>query len=77
MKIRRKALQLAGAILLGMTSVAAAAQTTGPEPGAGYTTEDKDEFPWGLLGLLGLAGLLGMKRDDRQASRDETTSRAR
>ena len=77
MKIGRKTLEVSGAILLGMTSAAAAAQTTGPEPGAGYVTEETDDFPWGLLGLLGLAGLLGLKRDDRQASRDETTSRAR
>jgi hypothetical protein len=75
MKTRTKALQISGAILLGMTSVAAAAQT--PEPGGGYVNDDENEFPWGLLGLLGLAGLLGMKRDDRQASRIDTSSRAR
>ena len=77
MKMRTTALQISGAILLGMTSVAAVAQSTIPEPGGGYVTEDKDEFPWGLLGLLGLAGLLGMKREDRQSSRNDTGSRAR
>jgi hypothetical protein len=75
MKTRTTALQISGAILLGVTGVAATAQT--PEPGAGYVNEDEDEFPWGLLGLLGLAGLLGMKRDDRQASRNDIGSPAR
>ena len=74
METRTKALQISGAILLGMTSVAATAQT--PEPGGGYVNEE-DEFPWGLIGLLGLAGLLGMKRGDRQDSRSDTGSRAR
>jgi hypothetical protein len=77
MKMRTTAIQISGAILLGMTSVAATAQTTSPEPGAGYVNEDEREFPWGLLGLLGLAGLLGMKREDRQSNRNDTGSRAR
>ena len=79
MTVRRASLAAAGAILLGATSVAAIAQDTTSEPGAGYVEQDKDEFPWGLLGLLGLAGLLGMKRnDDRRMGRDESaTTRAR
>ena len=79
MTFRRASLAAAGAILLGATSAAAIAQDTTSEPGAGYVDQDKDEFPWGLLGLLGLAGLLGMKRsDDRRMDRDESaTSRAR
>lgn len=78
MTFRRASLAAAGAVLLGATSAAAIAQDTTSEPGAGYVEQDKDEFPWGLLGLLGLAGLLGMKRsDDRRMGRDEGASRAR
>lgn len=42
MKTRTKALQISGAILLGMMSVAATAQT--PDPGAGYVNEDQTSF---------------------------------
>lgn len=28
------------------------------------TTQDDNDFPWGLLGLLGLAGLAGLTRRD-------------
>ncbi len=33
---------------------------------------DRDDFPWGLLGLLGFAGLMGMKRNDRDVHVDHT-----
>lgn len=65
MHISRKYLSIGSAILLGMTGASAVVQSTTPEPGGGYATQDdNDEFPWGLLGLLGLAGLVGLKRKD-------------
>ena len=78
MTFRKTGLAAAAAIVLA-TSVAANAQQTASEPGAGYVSQDKDEFPWGLLGLLGLAGLLGMKRsgDHRMSREDGSSARAR
>ena len=64
---------IAAAALAMMTPAAASAQATAnavdPAADPMMTTpmpveDDRDEFPWGLLGLLGLAGLLGMKRRD-------------
>lgn len=85
MTINRKAI-LAAATLAILTPAAASAQATAnaADPAADpmMTTpmpveDDRDEFPWGLLGLLGLAGLLGMKRrdDDVHVHRTGTDTR--
>lgn len=34
------------------------------------TTDNENEFPWGLLGLLGLAGLAGLRRPEEPVRRE-------
>jgi hypothetical protein len=58
----------AGAVVLGLSLMAAAAPVAAQTSADQTTTRnvDDDGFDqWGLLGLLGLAGLMGRKRADR------------
>jgi MYXO-CTERM domain-containing protein len=58
----------AGAVVLGLSLMAAAAPIAAQTPAEQTTTREVDDDgfdEWGLLGLLGLAGLLGRKRADR------------
>ncbi len=54
---------LAGAPALAQDTATTDAMGTTDTMTAMPVEDDRDDFPWGLLGLLGLAGLLGRKRD--------------
>ena len=75
MKIRPHALLIA--TVLVASPVAVSAQTpANTVSDSTYAPEERDDFPWGLLGILGLAGLLGMKRrDDDRVNRTGATDR--
>ena len=58
----------AGAVVLGLSLMAAAAPIAAQTPAEQTRTREVDDGgfdEWGLLGLLGLAGLMGRKRADR------------
>ena len=76
--MKTKTLAAVAAVLLIASGTPAVAQNMGTTTGDPYATEEpreeRDHFPWGLLGLLGLAGLLGMKRRDRDDDHRRTTT---
>jgi len=69
---RLAAMTLAAALCFGAQGTLAQTNTTVP-PRADATrpVENRDSFPWGLLGLLGLLGLYPLMRD--RSTRTTTT----
>jgi hypothetical protein len=63
MNMSRRTRLFAAALVTALAAGPVMAQTTAPA--VVQTEEDRDDFPWGLLGLLGLAGLapLFMRKD--------------
>jgi hypothetical protein len=55
MNMSRRTRLFAAALVAVLATGPVMAQTTAPA--VVQTEEDRDDFPWGLLGLLGLAGL--------------------
>ncbi len=72
-----KVAMIAGALVAGMAFGGTAfAQEGSPAATTGQTTQQDNDFPWGLLGLLGLGGLAGLRRRDepRRVDTSRTSS---